>query len=108
MRRADRVADRFVHRLGEAAELADVEIDPTHRVFLALLRDENDFRFDDACVTHHAAARLDNRFRQAVAEMPRESAEDRIAIGFDARDGLQIAGGETATDKIKAALAKAS
>src|SRR5436853_484089 len=48
MRGADRIADRLVHRLGEAADLADVEIDPADLVLVALPGDQADFGLNDA------------------------------------------------------------
>src|SRR4051812_40651087 len=57
---ADGVADRPVHRLGEAAELADVEVNPAHVVLVALLGNQNDFGLDDAGVADHAPTRLDD------------------------------------------------
>src|SRR4051794_16801080 len=47
VRGTNRVADRLVHGLGEAAELADVEIDPARIVLVALLRDQHHFGLDD-------------------------------------------------------------
>ena len=69
VRRARRIADRLVHRLGETAELADVEVDPAQLVLVALLGDQHDLRLDDAGVADHAAARLDDGLRNAVAEV---------------------------------------
>jgi hypothetical protein len=71
------VADRLVHGFGETAELADVEIDPAHIVLVGLLRHQDDFRLDDAGIADHAAARLDDGFRDAVAEMLAQRVEDR-------------------------------
>src|SRR5437899_11764911 len=96
MRRADGVADRLVHRLGEAAELADVEIHPAHLVLVALLRDQNDFGLDDPGISDHAAARLDDRFRDLVAEMLAQRTEDRSAVLHDRRNVLEVPGRETA------------
>src|SRR5450759_1313808 len=95
-RRADRVADRLVHGLGQAAELADIEIDPAHVVFLALLGDEHDLAFDHAGIADHAAARLDDGLRDAVAEVLAQRLEDRRAVGFHRRHVLQVLGREAA------------
>src|SRR5947209_7293751 len=77
---ADGVADHLVHRLGEAVELADIEIDPALRLAARLLRNQHDLRLDNPGVADHAAAGLDDRLRDAVAEMPAQRAKDRAAI----------------------------
>src|SRR6476620_10993027 len=93
---ADRIADRFVHRLGEAAELADVEVDPAHVIVLALLGDEHDLGLDHAGIADHAAARLDDGLWDAVAEMPPQRAEDRRAVGLHRRHVLEVLGRKSA------------
>src|SRR5208337_2551070 len=96
--RADRIADHLVGGLGEAVELADVEIDPAQRIVLRLLRDQHDLRLDDAGVADHAAPRLYDRLGDAIAEMLRERTEDRIAIDFHGRHALEIFGREAAAE----------
>src|SRR5205823_10072088 len=96
MGRADGIANRLVHRLGEPAELADIEIDPPHIVLVALLRDQNDLRLDDAGVADHAAARLDDGLRDLVAEVLAQRAEDRPAVLHDRRHVLEVLGRESA------------
>src|SRR5208282_3578180 len=49
-------------------------------------------------VADHAAAWLDDRLRDAVAEMATQRAKNRLAVGSDARDVLEIAGREAAAE----------
>src|ERR1700733_5700641 len=67
--RPDRIADHLVLRFGETVEPADVEIDPALLVLVRLLRDQHNFGLDDSRVAHHAAAGLDDRLRNLVAEV---------------------------------------
>ena len=94
----NRVTNCFIHRLGETAEFTDVEIDPTHIVFFRLLRNQNDFRFDDPRIANHSPTGLNDCLRHMIAEMFYEAAIDRIAITLNARDRLQITRGETTTE----------
>src|SRR4030081_1022402 len=96
MRGADGVADRLVHRLGETAELADVEIHPAHLVLVALPGGQDDFGLDDAGVADHAASRLDDGLRDLVAEMLAQRAEDRPAVLHHRRHVLEVLGREAA------------
>src|SRR5581483_11131843 len=59
-RRRDRVLDALVHGLGEAAELADIEIDPAALVLEVLLRDQHHLGLDDAGIADQAAPGLDD------------------------------------------------
>src|SRR5882672_9930577 len=90
MRGADGVADRLVHRLGETAELADVEIYPAHLVLVALPGDQDDFGLDDAGIADHAASRLDDGLRDLVAEVLAQRTEDRPAVLHDRRNVLEV------------------
>src|SRR6516165_1550949 len=47
-RGADRVTNRLVHGLGEAAKLANIEIDPAHVIALALPGNEHHLGLDRA------------------------------------------------------------
>src|SRR5712691_7438051 len=76
----DRIADHLIRGLGEPAELAEVEIDPAHGIGLALAGDQHDLRLDDPGIADQAAARLDDRIRNTIAEMLAERAEDRAPI----------------------------
>src|SRR5690606_34108938 len=49
-------------------------------------------------IADHSAARLDDRFRNAVAEMLAQRAGDRLAIAGHARNLLQITGREAAAE----------
>src|SRR6516165_683722 len=89
---------RVAGRLGEPAELADIEIDPAHIVFFALFGDEDDFRLDHAGIPDHAAAGFDDGLRDAVTEMLAQGLEDRRAVGLNRRDVLQIFGRKPATE----------
>src|SRR5262249_60492899 len=73
----DWIADRFLDGLGKPVELADIEIDPAPRILRRALGDQNHLGLDDACVADEAATGLDDRLRNAVAEMPAQRAEDR-------------------------------
>src|ERR1019366_9906616 len=86
----DWIADHLVHRLGEAVELADVEIDPLHLVVVRLPGDQHDFRLNDARIADHPAPRLDYRFGDAVAEMTAQRLEYRLPISLHRRHVLQI------------------
>ncbi|ENN87458.1 hypothetical protein RHSP_28371 [Rhizobium freirei PRF 81] len=94
--RADRVADRLVHGFGETAELADVEEDPASGVVVRFLGNQDDFGLDHAGIADHAAARLDDRVRDLVAEMGAQRRKDRLTIGFGRGNITQILGWETA------------
>src|SRR5262249_9812962 len=83
MRGADRVADRLADGLGEAVELADVEIDPADLVFRTALGDQHHFGLDDAGIADQATARLDECVRQIVAEVLAQGLEDRLTVGFE-------------------------
>src|SRR5215510_7385338 len=97
-RGADWIANRLVHGLGETAETADVEIDPTDIVFLALIGYKHDLSLNGAGTADHAAARLDDRLRDAVAEMLAQRLEDGRAVGFHRRHVLQVLGREAAAE----------
>src|SRR5579871_5389784 len=97
-RRADGIADRLVHGLREAAELADVEIDPSDLVGLALLRNEYDFSFDDPRIADHAAARFDDGFRNGIAEMLAQRPEYGISVGLHGRHFLEVLGRKAAAE----------
>src|ERR1700733_14466469 len=74
--RPDRIADHLVLRFGETVEPADVEVDPALLVLVRLLRDQHHFGLDDSRVAHHAAAWLDDRLRNLVAEVSAWRPED--------------------------------
>ena len=98
-RGADRVADRLVHGLGEAAELADVEVDPSDLVGIrGLLRHQHHLGLDQAGIADHAAARLDDRLGDLVAEMLGQAPEDRLAVALHARHRLEVLGREAAAE----------
>jgi len=97
-RRLDRIPDRLVHRLGEPAELADVQVDPAQLVLLGLLRHEHDFRLDHAGIADHAAARLDDGLRDRVAEMLAQRPEDRTAVVLHRRHVADVLGGKPAAE----------
>jgi hypothetical protein len=61
---AKAVLDRLVHGLGEAAELANVEIDPARGVLVATLRDQDDLALQNPGVADDGAARLDGGLGQ--------------------------------------------
>src|ERR1700730_17185350 len=96
--RADGITDRLVHGLGEAAELADVEIDPAHVITLALLRNEHDLGLDHAGIADEPASRLDDGLRDTIAEMLAQRAKDRAAIGLHRRYLLEVPGGKAAAE----------
>src|SRR5205823_7862828 len=94
----DRVTDRFFDRLGEAVKLADVEIDPAHWVFGRALGDQHHFGLDDAGVADETAPRLDDGFRNAVAEVAAQGTEDRLAIGIELRRLARVTRREAAAE----------
>src|SRR6202035_4528763 len=96
MRRADGIADRLAHGLGEAAELADVHVHPAHMLLLALLGDQKHCGLADAGIADHAAARLDDSLRDLVAEMLAQRTEDRPPVLHDRRNVLEVLGRESA------------
>src|SRR5262249_9782840 len=96
--RPDRIADRLLHSLRQPAELADVEVDPTHLVGLALLRDQHHFRLDDPGVANHAPARLNDGFRDGVAKMLAQRPEYGISVGFHGRHLFEVLGREAAAE----------
>src|SRR5262249_8389871 len=55
-RGANWIADRFGHRFGESAKLADIEINPAHFVALAFLRDQHHLRLNDSGTADQTAA----------------------------------------------------
>jgi hypothetical protein len=73
MRRAEGVLDGLALGLGQAAEAADVQVHPAHRIVLLLAGDQHDLGLKHAGIAHHEAARLDHHLRQRIAEMPRPS-----------------------------------
>ena len=89
LRRADRIADRLVDRLGETVELADVEIDPAHLVLGDAWR--------SARLRSRCTPALPTRPRPGsmmvsgmrVAEMLAQRAEDRLAVGLQLSDVLR-------------------
>src|SRR5262249_59909431 len=97
-RRADWIADHLVDGLGEAVEFADVEIDPARRIVRRLARDQHDFRLDDTGVADEAAARLDDRLWNGVAETLAQRAEDRAPVGLELRRLAQVARREAAAE----------
>ena len=80
----DAVADGFVFGLGEAAEAADVEVDPAGGVVPEPAADQEDFAADDACVADEVAAGLDDEGGLPVAEMGGEAGGD---AGGEVLDG---------------------
>ena len=72
-RGADRIADRLVDGLGQAMELADVEIDPAHLVLGRALGDQHHLGLDHAGIADEAAARLDDGLRNGVAKCLRSA-----------------------------------
>src|SRR5262249_39103232 len=53
---------------------------------------------DHARIADHAASRLDDRFRDMVAEVAAQRMKDRLRIDFDRRNVLQVACWETAAE----------
>src|SRR3954447_16179978 len=85
-RRLDAVFDAFAHRLGQPVELADIEINPALAAAVALVGDQNDLALDRAGVADQRAARLDDDFRQMVAEMPGQRVGDGLRVALDPGD----------------------
>src|SRR5262249_60840403 len=63
-----------------------------------LARDEHDFRLDYTGVADEAAARLDDRLWNGVAEMLAQRAEDRAPVGLELRRLAQVARREAAAE----------
>src|SRR5439155_22866850 len=97
-RRLDAVLDALVHRLGEAGELADVEIDPALLLVIALLRNQHDLALDDPGIADDRAARLDDDLRQFLAEMAGERRHDGGGIARHAGNALIVARRKAAAD----------
>src|SRR6266436_2534704 len=97
-RRADRIPDRLLHGLRQPAELADVKVDPTDLVGLALFRDQHYFRLDDPGVTDHAPARLNDGFRDGIAEMLAQRPEYGISVSLHGRHLLEVLGRKAAAE----------
>src|SRR5207245_3039533 len=94
----DRVTDRFLDRLGEPVELADVEIHPAHRILRRALGDQHHYGLDDAGVADETAAGLDDGCRNAVAEVPAQRTEDRLAVGVELGRLARVARREAAAE----------
>src|ERR1051325_1707978 len=95
--RLDAVFDALAHRLGEAVELADVEIDPAS-VAIALVGDQHDLALDNPGIADQRAARLDDDLGQIVAEMPGQRIGHRLGIARDPGDFTLVMRREAAAD----------
>ena len=96
--RGDAVLDRLVHGLDQAAELADIQINPAFLVPVALLRDQHDLALDEAGVAHQRPARLDDQVGHPVAEMAPGGRHQRLHMVFGVRPVLAGAGRKAAAD----------
>ncbi len=85
-------------RLGEAAELADVEVDPAHLVLGRALGDQHHLGLDDPGVADQRPAGLDDGLRYGVAEMFAQRAEDGPPVGFELGRLAHVLGREAAAE----------
>src|SRR5262249_21429954 len=83
---------------GEAAKLADIEIDPAHVIALALPGNEHHLGLDRAGIADHAAAGLDDRFRNPIAEVPAQRPENGGAVALHARHIPEVLRRKAATE----------
>src|SRR5262249_29512090 len=88
----------LIDGLGETVEFADVEIDPAYLVLRAALGDQHDLGLDHAGIADQAAAGLDDGFRNRVAEVAAQGAEDRLAVALELRRLAQILRREAAAE----------
>ena len=98
MGRAKGIVNSLALGLGQAAETADVEIDPAHRVPFAFLRDQHHLGLQHTGVAHQITARLSQGAGQPVAEMTPHGALYGAGIVGDLRHFLGIARREAAAD----------
>src|SRR5712671_1835722 len=95
--RLDAVFDALPDRLGEAVELADIEINPALAA-IALVGDQHHLALDQPGVADQGAAGLDDDFRQIVAEMPGQRRRHRLGVLLDSRDRAAVARRKAAAD----------
>ncbi len=92
------IADRLVHGFGETAELADIEIDPTHAVGVVLAGDQHHLGLDDPGLGGHVAPGLDDDARQLGPEVLAQGGENPLGDGSDVGHVLAIANREPAAE----------
>ena len=93
MRRGDAILDRLAFGFRQAAEAADIQIDPAHRVVRFALADQHDLGRHQAGIADDETARLDHHLGQIVAEMLGHRGHDGVAELVDLRH--VVAGNES-------------
>src|SRR5476649_2096133 len=90
----DRKLDGFVHGFDQAGEFAHVGVYPTLDGGAGFTRNQYHFTDQDAGVGDQRTARLQDDFRQVVAEIFLEEADDFFGVGFQAVGAGDVVGRE--------------
>ncbi len=101
--RRELVADRLVDGLGQARELADIQVDPAVQVVVGLARHQQHLGRDHAGLGHQPAARLCHHVGD-VAETLAHQFHHARGVGRGALDRLAVIGGKATADVEQAQL----